>query len=132
MATIPAMQYASGAVTTYQRVKALKKANQTDESITFKWSSIDNITAGELKDAIAKVASNHNSPSNVEDPKVAEFLKDLFKNNMTQSVTIDYKKLNGLSLEGSFYASTLRSEIQNVLEKNTGRLYTSMTMNPVL
>ena len=132
MATIPAMQYASGAVTTYQRVKALKKANQSDESITFKWSSIDNITAGEIKDAIARVATNHNSPSNVEDPKVAEFLKDLFKQNMSNTVTIDYKKLNGISLEGSFYASTLRSEIQKVLDTNTGRLYTSMTMNPVL
>lgn len=132
MATIPAMQYASGAVTTYQRVKALKKANQTDESITFKWSSIDNITAGELRDSIAKVASNHNSPSNVEDPKVSNFLKELFKQNMTQSVTIDYKKLNGISLEGTYYASTLRSEIQKVLDKNTGRLYTSMTMNTVL
>ena len=132
MASIPAMQYASGAITSYQRVKALKKANQSDESITFKWSSIDNITAGELRDSIAKVASNHNSPSNVEDPKVSNFLKELFKQNMTQSVTIDYKKLNEISLEGSYYASTLRSEIQNVLDKNTGRLYTSMTMNTAL
>ena len=132
MASIPAMQYASGAITSYQRVKALKKANQSDESITFKWSSIDNITAGELRDSIAKIASNHNSPSNVEDPKVSNFLKELFKQNMTQSVTIDYKKLNEISLEGSYYASTLRSEIQNVLDKNTGRLYTSMTMNTVL
>lgn len=132
MASIPAMQYASGAITSYQRVKALKKANQSDESITFKWSSIDNITAGELRDSIAKVASNHNSPSNVEDPKVSNFLKELFKQNMTQSVTIDYKKLNGISLEGTYYASTLRSEIQKILDKNTGRLYTSMTMNTVL
>ena len=132
MASIPAMQYASSAVMSYKRVKALKKANQSDESITFKWSNLDSITAGELRDSIAKVASNHNSPSNVQDPKVSNFLKELFKQNMTQSVTIDYKKLNGISLEGTYYAGALRSEIQKVLNKNTGRLYTSMTMNTVL
>lgn len=129
---IPAKQYASGAVTTYQRVRKLRNENQTADSITFKWSVIDGTTASELKQAIVNISTNHNSPTKTTDPKVKEFLKDLFKNSMNSTVTIEYKKLNDISQEGSDYASILRSSIQNVLDSNTGRLYTSMTMNTVL
>lgn len=127
--SIPAKQYASGAITTYQRVKKLASENRVADDITFKWSAIDNTTASELREAIANIATNHDSPSKTHDPKVKEYLKNLFKSNMCSSVTVDYKKLNTIGIEGAEYASILRTSIQHVLDSNTGRLYTNMTMN---
>ena len=127
--SLPAKQYASGAITTYQRVKKLATENRTADDITFKWNTIDNTTASELREAIANIATNHNSPSKTHDPQVKEYLKKLFKSNMCASVTIEYKKLNAMSPEGSDYATILRNKIQHVLDMNTGRLYTNMTMN---
>ena len=129
---IPQHQYASNAITNYQRVRKLSEENRSADDITFKWSRIDNTTASEIREVIANIATNHNSPTKTTDPKVKEYLKSLFKENMCSSVTIHYNKLNSYGTEGSDYASILRIRLQDVLDRNAGRLYSSMTSNLTL
>ena len=129
---IPAKQYASGAITNYQRVRKLAEENMVSDSITFKRGTIDNTTMSEIRDAIANTATSYRYPSRVSNPQVMEYLKELFKTNMCNAVTIDYKKLNSYGEEGSEYATILRSKLQSILDKNTGRLYTYMTSNLTL
>ena len=142
MDQIPKLNYSSDTAVKYLRVKDLKLLNQRDE-VTFNYNLLDPETKARLKLVIDKKTQYWLDKKAYLNPKVVDYLKELFKRNQGPIITIEYKKLiNDFSDDTLFeivyknhrekttVIQDFRGSIQRVLIERTHRLYNYMLLNP--
>jgi hypothetical protein len=142
MESVPKLNYSSDSAYKYLIVKDLKKYNQLDE-ITIKYKILDPETKGRLKSTLDHRLQYWIKKEQYIDEKVFQYLKELFKLNQGNTITIEYNKLKSSETDDKIYeivhnsyketttiAQDIRGNIQRVLNDRAGRLYNNMILNP--
>lgn len=112
----------------YLKVNDLKKSNFSTPVITFNYNSLDTITQGKLKDAIAAKINCFLKEYELSEDLI-KILKLIFKSNSSNICTIEYEKIKKLdeNIEDS-----LRQTVQTILNKRASELYFNMMQNPTV
>ena len=109
----------------------LRELNSNCDAITLKYLEMDTISKGEFKDAIAAAINNYLTNYKLSESTKSE-LKKLFKLNMTDNITIEYKKLYNADLDELDCSTELRETVQLIIIKRARELTLSMHMNPTV
>lgn len=109
----------------------LRDLNSKCDAITLKYLEMDTISKGEFKDAIAAAINNYLTNYTLSEDTKSE-LKKLFKLNMGDDITIDYKKLYNPDLDELDCSTELRETVQLIIIKRARELTLSMHMNPTI
>lgn len=109
----------------------LRDLNSKCDAITLKYFEMDTISKGEFKDAIAAAINNYLTNYTLSEDTKSE-LKKLFKLNMTDNITIEYKKLYNPDLDELDCSTELRETVQLIIIKRARELTLSMHMNPTV
>lgn len=109
----------------------LRDLNSKCDDITLKYLEMDTISKGEFKDAIAAAINNYLTNYTLSEDTKSE-LKKLFKLNMGDYITIDYKKLYNSDLDELDCSTELRETVQLIIIKRARELTLSMHMNPTV
>lgn len=109
----------------------LRDLNSKCDAITLKYLEMDTISKGEFKDAIAAAINNYLTNYELSENTKSE-LKKLFKLNMGDDITIDYKKLYNPDLDELDCSTELRETVQLIIIKRARELTLSMHMNPTI
>ena len=109
----------------------LRDLNSKCDAITLKYLEMDTISKGEFKDAIATAINNYLTNYKLSENTKSE-LKKLFKLNMGDYITIEYKKLYNPDLDELDCSTELRETVQLIIIKRARELTLSMHMNPTI
>ena len=109
----------------------LRDLNSKCDDITLKYLEMDTISKGEFKDAIAAAINNYLTHYTLSEDTKSE-LKKLFKLNMGDYITIEYKKLYNPDLDELDCSTELRETVQLIIIKRARELTLSMHMNPTV
>lgn len=109
----------------------LRDLNSKCDDITLKYLEMDTISKGEFKDAIAAAINNYLTNYTLSEDTKSE-LKKLFKLNMGDYITIEYKKLYNPDLDELDCSTELRETVQLIIIKRARELTLSMHMNPTV
>ena len=142
MEQVPNLDYSSHKAIKYLTVRDLKKANQNNE-ITFNYKALDFETMAKIKSTIDHRVQYWLDKKSYLNPKVVEYLSELFKFNQGNTITIDYDKLindheddtvfeiiHKKYKEKTTVSQDIRGHIQRVLNDRTSKLYNNMILNP--
>ena len=111
----------------YKAVAALININNVADRIEINYTRLDSVSAGRLKDTIAKTLHGFSLIDEITgDTK--EYIAKLSKQNTTSSIDIDFAKLDKDN-EELLLAYQLKSAIKEVLTERKRAIYTSLTLN---
>lgn len=109
----------------YNYLNELRNKNSSSD-ISIDYSKLDSKSKGEIKDRIADALHNYlavyrESISN----ETKTYIKSLEKDNMGNSINIEYDKFENYEISQQF-----RESIQLIFIKRLREIYLSMTLNP--
>lgn len=109
----------------YNYLNELRDKNSSSD-ISIDYSKLDSKSKGEIKDRIADALHNYlaayrESMSN----ETKTYIKSLEKDNMGNSINIEYDKFENYEISQQF-----RESIQLIFIKRLREIYLSMTLNP--
>lgn len=108
----------------YRYIVALKNLNEAADVLHIDYRRMDIVSAGKLKDGIAKTLSGFKDLDLPEETMKYVFI--VTKQNMGSSVTIDFAKLDN---EHCMTANLLKQTISKVLADRKNAVYNNMIRN---